>query len=240
MVKILAHRGGVGGTDIPENTVRSFERAIRSSRSSRSSNSDNTDGIECDLRRAGSGEIVIHHDAKTKSTEQYISDMTLTELQLVCPGICTLKELLKMASCYGYTGLLNLEIKEYNIAKDLSKILLKFQHLNVFITSFLHPEVEDSQNFLSLQKRQKLGVVSFGLIYRSFPLTFADTLNKTNYHIVLSNQVIPYHNNHFLKQLSENGYKIFIYTVNDPSEMKKLMDLGFNIITDFPQLSDSF
>ena len=188
MVKLLAHRGGVGGTDITENTLKAFQRAFHM---------ESASGIECDLRKVQSGEIVIHHDAKTTTTQQFLKNLSLTELLTICPEVCTLYDLLRLAATSSYQGILNLEIKEYNVARDLCNTILKFPQLNIFITSFLHPEVEDSYEYLQqrLQPKDYLEMtrISFGLIYRSFPLTFSDTLHNTPYKMILSNHVIPFH-----------------------------------------------
>jgi glycerophosphoryl diester phosphodiesterase len=81
--------------------LQAFERAFRL---------QSLSGIECDLRRVQSGEIVIYHDAKQKNTKQYLKDLTLSEVKNIIPDICTLHDLLKLATTHSYTGLLNLVV----------------------------------------------------------------------------------------------------------------------------------
>lgn len=71
MSKIIAHRGGVGGTKIIENTLCAFKRAFKM---------QNVDGIECDLRRVLSGEIVIFHDPHLPDDECNLNMLTLCKI----------------------------------------------------------------------------------------------------------------------------------------------------------------
>ena len=54
--KILGHRGA--SADAPENTLAAFRLAIE----------QGADGVELDVWRCGTGEVVVHHDADTRRT----------------------------------------------------------------------------------------------------------------------------------------------------------------------------
>jgi glycerophosphoryl diester phosphodiesterase len=75
---ITGHRGAVGAE--PENTLRSFRRAV----------ADGCDEIELDLRVSADGELVIMHDATvdgTTSGSGEVAALTLAELRALDAGL---------------------------------------------------------------------------------------------------------------------------------------------------------
>jgi glycerophosphoryl diester phosphodiesterase len=77
-VIITGHRGALGTE--PENTLRSFRRAV----------ADGCDEIELDLRVTADGELVIMHDAvvdRTTSGTGAVEELTLAELRALDAGL---------------------------------------------------------------------------------------------------------------------------------------------------------
>ncbi|MFI5690976.1 glycerophosphodiester phosphodiesterase [Kribbella sp. NPDC051586] len=75
---ITGHRGALGTE--PENTLRSFRRAV----------ADGCDEIELDLRVTADGELVIMHDAtvdRTTSGSGEVASLTLAELRALDAGL---------------------------------------------------------------------------------------------------------------------------------------------------------
>ena len=75
---ITGHRGALGSE--PENTLRSFRRAI----------ADGCDEIELDLRVTADGELVILHDAtvdRTTNGTGEVAELTLAELRALDAGL---------------------------------------------------------------------------------------------------------------------------------------------------------
>ncbi len=75
---ITGHRGALGTE--PENTLRSFRRAV----------ADGCDEIELDLRVTADGELVIMHDAtvdRTTSGTGAVEELTLAELRALDAGL---------------------------------------------------------------------------------------------------------------------------------------------------------
>lgn len=221
MPLVLAHRGGVGGTHINENSLHAFKRVF---------NKKNADGIECDLRRCFTGEIVITHDPFLPNSSIEIKSLSLDQITDNY-DICTLYELLELANSCDYQGLINLEIKEYNIAQDLSIEIKKYPNLKFMISSFLHYEVQDALNYFDNFRN-----IRFALLFASFPLTLFDTLKNTDYTIVIAKDVLPDITSDRLIRLSQYRERVFIYTVNNPDLISKLSSMGLGIITDFPNL----
>jgi glycerophosphoryl diester phosphodiesterase len=77
-VIITGHRGALGSE--PENTLRSFRRAV----------ADGCDEIELDLRVTADGELVVLHDAtvdRTTSGTGAVAEMSLSELRSLDAGL---------------------------------------------------------------------------------------------------------------------------------------------------------
>jgi glycerophosphoryl diester phosphodiesterase len=75
---ITGHRGALGSE--PENTLRSFRRAV----------ADGCDEIELDLRVTADGELVVLHDAtldRTTNGTGAVADLTLADLRAVDAGL---------------------------------------------------------------------------------------------------------------------------------------------------------
>lgn len=224
---IIAHRGGIAGTTIIENSLKAFQRAMDMG----------CDGIECDLRLSGDNKIVVCHDAEINCIPLEV----LTTKELKEMSVCTLEELLKLSLSNEYKGLLNLEIKEYGINKNVCEILNKYKllHSHILITSFLHPVVKNLKEMFE-NEYQSVKVssssatvcpIQFGLLYRCLPITLDHILSDTNYIIAMSIHVIPWDQKDY-QVLKNNANRIFVYTVNDPLQIKSLLDDGISVITD--------
>ena len=110
-IRIGAHRGAM--RHAPENTLAAFEKAIEFG----------TWRIECDVRRAGDGTLVMMHDAtvdRTTDGQGEVAQMSLEALRRLRLGasgtVPTLDETLACAR--GRTRLL-LELKDKGIAADV-------------------------------------------------------------------------------------------------------------------------
>lgn len=75
--KVIAHRGGCEWA--PENTLAAFRRSLEFG----------VDGIELDVQRCASGELVVIHDVEISRTTNgagYLKDITYTELKRLSAG----------------------------------------------------------------------------------------------------------------------------------------------------------
>jgi len=74
---VVAHRGA--SADAPENTITAFKLAFE----------QGADGVECDILRTADGRVVMMHDKTTKRTtgvEGKVEEMTLAQLQALDAG----------------------------------------------------------------------------------------------------------------------------------------------------------
>ncbi len=141
---VIAHRGGCEWA--PENTLAAFKRSLEFG----------VDGIELDVQRCASGELVVIHDVEISRTTNgagYIKEITYPELQRLSAGswfsdefasekIPLLEEVLKLLDG---ALTLHLEIKnapvEYpGIEDDVLQLLSSYKYPEeVVISSFDHP-----------------------------------------------------------------------------------------------------
>ncbi len=113
----IGHRGACGYE--PENTLRSFNRALQL----------RVDMVELDVHVCRSGEIVVIHDSKVDRTTGgtgYVADKTLDELRTLDAGkgekIPTLQEVLTLVN---RKVKVNIELKGTGTAKPVFQLLEK-------------------------------------------------------------------------------------------------------------------
>lgn len=221
---IIAHRGA--SSIAPENTLKAFKKAIELK----------ADCIEFDIHKSKDGEIVIMHDANTyRTTGHYgsVKEMTLEELrQLDCGDgekIPTLRELVRLAK--GKIGL-NCEVKVRGIAEQIIKILNEEDSLKTtIISSFKHDILLKIQKLEPRIKLASLEPTKTGWIrsWISRRKLIRVAINNKFYAI---NPFFKLVNRNFIAKTHNNNLKIFPWTVNSDSAIKKLINLGVNgIIT---------
>jgi glycerophosphoryl diester phosphodiesterase len=126
-MRLIAHRGFA--SIAPENTLRAVDRAAAIA-----------DWIEVDVRRCGSGELVVIHDATVdRVTDQSgaVSEYTSSELRSMRvlgteEGIPTLAAVLRMIP--EHVGI-NVELKETGIAVDALDLITSL-HSHAVVSSF--------------------------------------------------------------------------------------------------------
>jgi len=241
---MIAHRGGVLGTDIEENSIEAFSRVM-------SMPFNKIEGIEFDLRKTKDHIYVIVHDPtlymKNSNTSKYICELNFSEIREEYPSICTLIELLDLASSFKYKGDLNIEIKEYNLSKGVCSIItnIKYKDLRFFITSFLHSEVQSFYETIRQHDDDDDFIFpKIGYLFSSYPYNLENILSLRfdsphintalfEAYIVLNDKTLPRDHDHPLMQLLvKYSGRIYIYTVNNKNEIDYYRKCGFHVITD--------
>jgi len=218
MLKI-GHRGARAYE--PENTVRSFQRAIELG----------VDAVELDVRKTKDNELVVIHNAdvnKTTDGTGSVNELTLDEIKRLVTEkgekVPTLAEVLDFV---GKRVKILIELKEVGIEEQvLGLISQKGLMDNVIIVSF-HEEV--------LQRVRELNAeVATGLIYVNHknPIQSAQDL-KANYLLSL------YRFTHSInvKKAHEKGLKVIVWTINSKEEVAEYMKKGVDgIASDRPDI----
>jgi len=230
----FAHRGA--SQVAPENTLAAFELALQ----------QGVDGIELDIRLCRSGEWVVIHDSRVNRTTNgrgFVRSKSLDDLRHLDAGaafhpqfanerIPTLAEVLDWARG---RALLNIEIKSLARAHEYAEwrlldLLRRHGVSQQCLISSFNPIV------LRRLARLDSGIPA-GLLLnvtwfrRSAENAFIRSMNIQTLHI--SRRLAR---PRYLKRIRRAGLRIFVWGVNHPTELSRLVDFGVDgIITDAPQ-----
>ncbi|MDG5776580.1 glycerophosphodiester phosphodiesterase [Haloarculaceae archaeon H-GB2-1] len=127
MMEIIGHRGCAG--QCPENTVTAVKRA-----------SKYVDAVEVDVRRCGSGELVVFHDEtvdRLTDGSGLVSELTWSELQSleVMDSGESIPHLDDVLDAFPSDVRAQLELKDEDVAADLERIVTGYD-LDVAVSSF--------------------------------------------------------------------------------------------------------
>lgn len=241
-LSLQAHRGAAGLA--PENTLAAFRMALELG----------ADGTEMDLQLTRDGVVVVIHDDtvdRTTDGRGRIGDLTLAEVKRLDAGgkfgptfrgerIPTLRELIDLVKASGKDRFrLNLEIKfaegregqPADLEEKVLAVLAETKFLDRVITqSFYHPSA-------AKMKRLAPGI-SAGLLVgqRRQP---ADPVAAVRDHGV--DYYAPHHSlvtADLLRALHQAGIPVVTWTVNDPADMRRLIDMGLGSLPGDGMISD--
>lgn len=232
---IIAHRGASNWA--PENTLAAFQRACALG----------ADGIELDVTLTRDGvPVVIHDDTVDRTTngKGAVAQMTLEEIRSLDAGswcsaefhgekIPTLAEVLQ---AIGQCGFVDIELKGTKLKADGLEaaairavesagmqeriILSSFNPIRLWRAARLNPDIERG-----LLYTDSLPIYLRRAWFR--PLARPAALHP------IHRMVTP----GYVRWAREMGYKINTWTVDDPTEMKRLIGLGVDaIITKRPDI----
>ncbi|MCX6786184.1 MAG: glycerophosphodiester phosphodiesterase family protein [Candidatus Komeilibacteria bacterium] len=220
---VIGHRGAAGYE--PENTLRSFKKALKLG----------VDMVELDVYLCASGELVVIHDKKvdrTTSGRGLVEEKTLKELKRlkIARGqkIPTLNQVLNLLD--GKIKV-NFELKGKNTAAPLAELIAKYikikgwSYNNFLVSSFKRKELA---RFAALAPKVPLGLL-VSRLHRKLP-KYSKKFNFWSVHLAASRA-----DKKLINQAHCRGFKVFIWTVDKPAEIKKFKALGVDgIFTNFP------
>ena len=242
--EVIAHKGASGYA--PENTMAAFQLALDMG----------VDMIAIDVRNTKDEEIVVFHDEtldRTTSGSGFVHDYTLEEIKQLDAGswfdskfgeerVPTLKEVLDLVDgkCKVVVEIKHQDHPHYH---DFSQKLIDIirQEENgfdwVILESYENDYLEEAHAYDErIQTKQLLiGEESTPLLafYVESRMHLgrsekADQMKALNPHFAtLSPRRIF--------RMHARGYKVYTYTVNEPDEMIKMLNMGVDgIITDYP------
>jgi len=243
-VTTVAHRGA--SDDAPENTLAAVEEGI----------AQGADLVEIDLQRSSDGKLVVIHDtylARTTNAEEVfpdrapwnVGDFTFQELRTLDAGswkgdqfageqIPTLEEVLDTLAGSG-TGLL-LEVKSPELypglAQDVATALQERPRWwrsaplaqRLIVQSF---NWDFMAEFDELAPHLTLGLLGRAEASELPDLAWADQINPSHTEI----------NEDWVDAVHEHGFEVYVYTVNEPDDMRRAERIGVDgIISDRPAL----
>lgn len=211
---IFGHRGAMAYE--PENTLRSFKKAIDLG----------VDGIELDVKRCKSGEIVVIHDEKVDRTTNgigYVRDLTLSQLKKLDAGksqtIPTLEEVIDFIKKINHNRKqikLIIELKEKGMEEDVVNIVEKNNFTNkVIVISFYHKLVE---NIKKTNKKIKTGI-----LFVENPVSISNLVQFLSIDYIFPN--FNYVDEDLVENAHKNKIKVFVWNVDDVENLQKMLKL---------------
>lgn len=230
MMAVIAHRGY--SSLFPENTLASFAGAI----------DIGVDYIELDVQLTKDGQAVVFHDDDLKritGAEGAVSDYTFEELSALDAGswfshsfagtrIPTLKEALEMISTS--------DCKVYLELKDIGEVA-GFEETVLEVVSQCN--MKDRCVFASFQYRY---LAHFKELDADLQTLYNTTSGKTtlpeefpaDYYGLYTESVMP----DIIHAIHAAGKKAFVWTVNTPTGMQNVQDMGADgIVTNYPGMA---
>ena len=235
-MQIIGHRGAMGYK--PENTISSFEEAL----------SLGVDGIELDVWKCRSGELVVFHDEtldKLTNGSGSIYDKTLSELKKLevkhpAPEkgetiphenitIPTLDEVLDVVD---KTAFVNVELKGPNTARlvygTIEKYVLEngWPYDGFLVSSFDHPELRKFQ-------KASRGTINVGYLFSAIPLLYAKLAERAGAHAIHPEWDTL--NKRLVSDAHKRRIKVNVWTVNTEEQARKMVKLGVDgLFTNYP------
>ena len=225
----IGHRGARGY--IAENTLESIQKALDL----------NVDGIEIDVFRCASGEIVVFHDKKLKRLTGHnglIEETTFEELKnILVAGRYRIPTLQQVIEKINGRILLNVELKGENTAIPTATILKQYLSDS---QSDIKKLIVSSKNWkeLTLFKNQNtnipIGVLSH---YNIFLEKGVDAIIEKGRELsaLAIHPKFSILNKKAIDRMHSAGFLVYSWTINSPKDIQKAIKLGVDgIITDFP------
>ena len=221
---IIGHRGAMG--HVTENTIPSIKKAIELG----------VDGIEIDVFKCKSGEIVVFHDKKLDrltNSSGYIEDLSYDSINKIkVMGKYRIPQLIEVIDILPNEIFLNIELKGEETVKKVNEIITEFinrteSKLDRFIiSSFNWKELEKFRLFNSK--------IPIAVLTDTTPLNAISVAKKLN--AVAINPNYKLLNKNTVNEIKKEGLKIFPYTVNSLNDIDKMKTFRVDgIITDYPE-----
>jgi glycerophosphoryl diester phosphodiesterase len=221
-MKIIGHRGACGYE--PENTLISFKKALDLG----------VDAIELDVYALKSGELVVIHDDtvdRTTNGKGYVMEHSFESLRKLDAGkgekIPTLQEVLDVID---RRVIVNIELKGGETSSLVAGVIDQYKlkgwsDEHFIVSSFNHVELAA---FSAIKPTIRTGALICGI-----PIDLAAFASKVNaYAANLSSEFITAE---LVGDAKARGLKVFVYTVNDEREIRKMIDLKVDgIFTNYP------
>lgn len=219
----IGHRGAMGHET--ENTIASVKKALDLG----------VDMIEIDVFVLKTGEVVVFHDETLDNLTNHkgkIEDYSYSELQkVIVNGNHSIPTLAEIITVIDKKVPLNIELKGKNTAQPTQIIVHSFykkgwSKKDFVISSFLWEELkiyrklDNKIPIAILTEENPIDAISIGIDVKAFAINpWYKTLTKQN-----------------VEYLHKSGFKINTYTVNEPEDINKVIELGVDgIFCNFPE-----
>jgi len=207
----LGHRGAAG--HLPEHTMAGFHKALELG----------ADGFELDVRITADSQLVTVHgpviDGHAVQSSAY-ADIRKGSGETEIP---LLEEVL---AAFGRRAYIDIELKAPGFEPSAITLIEKYCDWNQTLVSAFHPQT-------LIKARHLAPELQLGFIYNR-------TQEEETRHNCPVDVVIPQFrlaSRDLINEAHAEGLKVFAWTVNDPQEASRLLDLGVDgLISDFPEM----
>jgi len=211
-----------------ENTIESVKKAIEL----------NVDGIEIDVFKSKTGELVVYHDpflSRLSNSNAFIEQISLDSIKKVKLiggfSIPTLEEIVDIIPDKIF---LNIELKGKDTANETNKIIINY--LNKYnlptskfiISSFIWDELKKIR---SINKDLPIAILVDSLYKIDDAIKLAKQINA-----VALNPDNKFITKGIVNKIQSNNIKVYPYTINTPKNIRRMRSMGVDaIITDYPE-----
>ena len=218
MMLRIGHRGARGHA--PENTLAAIEKGIAL----------HSHMIEFDLQHTRDGQLVLLHDAtldRTTNGHGRIAELTWEDARRLKVGgnqpLPLLADALRVAS--GRAGVM-IELKAEGIARETVRIVQESRFSGpVVYGSFLHDQLLEIRR--AQPQAHTLALIEAIPVNRT---AFATDAQATHVGVAFNTLTAP-----FLGALHAKSLRVFVYTVNEPADIRAAKAMGVDgIISDYP------
>ena len=211
-----------------ENTIESVQKAIEL----------NVDGIEIDVFKSKTGELVVYHDpflSRLSNSNAFIEQISLDSIKKVeLIGGYFIPTLTEIVDIIPEKIFLNIELKGQDTSFETNKIITNYlKTYNFPISKF----IISSFRWDELKKIRSIN--------KDIPIAIlVDSLYKIDDAIKLAKQINAFAlnpNKNFITKeivnnIQSNNIKVYPYTINTPRNIRRVRSMGVDaIITDYPE-----
>lgn len=224
----FAHRGG--SDKYPENTLAAFRHAYKLGYRY----------FETDVHYTSDGELVAFHDSdleRTLGLKGKISDITRDQRKTILLGnshqVPLLSDLLELFP----EAYFNIDAKMAESVLPLAATIKEHQaEGRVCLASFSAQAIKELRRLLpnvpTVATRYEIARLRYGLPFTILPEQDTHFLEMPAY-LLHNKQRLPIISNSSVARLHDKGCKVYIWTVNEETEMHRLLDMNIDgIFTD--------
>ena len=228
----FAHRGGMSAA--PENTMPAFEHAV----------SLGYRHLETDVHLSADGVLMAFHDPdlwRTCGVDGTIADMTADELASVrVDGRASIPRMSELFERFEGVRF-NIDCKSDAAAGPLAALIRRYEAIDrVCVGAFSHARLTKLRTLLGpelLSCTSPQEVTSLRLVGRMSGFALRVAQVPVRYGAAAGPKGITVVNERFLRNAHRRGVPVHVWTIDDPGEMHRLLDLGVDgIMTDQPEV----
>jgi glycerophosphoryl diester phosphodiesterase len=218
----IGHRGAMGHE--PENTLLSIHKAIALG----------VDAIEIDVHNLDHNLVVIHDRdlARTTNGSGYLEHNSFAYVRSLDAGkgeqVPTLEEVFETVD---RQVIINIELKGSNTAKLVISLIQTYikagwSYTDFVVSSFDHDQLH--------QVKKICPEIITGMLIYGLPWQYLASAQEIQASLLIPN--LDYVNSKMIESAHQQGLQVWVYTVNQPDDLKLMRALGVDgIFTNYPE-----